>query len=120
MSHPAGRSGKVSFRNDPKDAQGLCTAGERRRRPDQTTAAGRGGSSMLVLTARTVLCLCLALAFGAQAAEPRETRPPSDDSRDPAPVEQPKEAEKSKPVPRTFVPSEQIKADSAVSFPVDI
>jgi hypothetical protein len=64
--------------------------------------------------------LSLALACGAQAAEPNDALRPSEGSKDPAPVEQTKEPEKNTPAPRSFVPTEKIKADSAISFPVDI
>ncbi len=120
MRHAVRRSGNMSFRNDTKDAQGLCAAGERCGKKGETTAAARGGHPMVVPAVRPVLCLCLTLAWGAQAAEPDEARRPAEGSGAPTTAEQVKKTEKKAPPPRPFVPTEKIKADSAISFPVDI
>jgi hypothetical protein len=66
------------------------------------------------------LYLVLGLACGAQAAPPGDARRSADGPKDPAPVEQTKDPKKRAPTPRPFVPTEKIKAGSAMSFPVDI
>jgi len=66
------------------------------------------------------LYLVLGLACGAQAAQPGDASQPAEGPKAPAPVEQTKDPEQRAPAPRPFVPTEKIKADSAISFPVDI
>lgn len=74
----------------------------------------------MVRESRRVLAGCLvAAALGAQAQQAQTPEQTPDDQSDAAPSNQDTEREPSKPA-RTFTPSEEIGADSAVSFPVDI
>ncbi len=120
MTHAARDNGNMSFRNAPKDAPREDAIYRRRCHAPRTTASTGSGFLLLFRSARCMLYLCLTLACGAQAAEPNEGRRPAEGSKKNTPAERTKETERSKPVPRTFVPTEKIKADSAISFPVDI
>jgi hypothetical protein len=78
------------------------------------------GKSLFFRHAGLVLYLVLGIACGSEAAQPGDARQSVEGPKDSAPVEQTKDPEKRAPTPRPFVPTEKIKADSTISFPVDI
>ncbi len=94
------------------------------RKPDcrrtRTAVTDGPGYPLLYRHLGRALYLLLGLACGAQAAQPDDARPSAEGPKNPAPVEQTKDPKKRAPTPRPFVPTEKIKAGSAISFPVDI
>jgi hypothetical protein len=75
------------------------------------------------LPSPTLVLLMLLSAVPAAAAPPEESVPqaPTPPAGTPAPVHAANSGRQESSAPaRTFTPSEKIKADSAVAFPVDI
>ncbi len=109
----------MSFRVHPGGPCRVCATRRHGQSPSETVGAAGAGNPVFPGILGGALFLCLALTWGAGAAEPEEARR-SEASGEPAPTESAEKKEKDPPTSRRFVPTEKITADSAISFPVDI
>ncbi len=108
----------MSCPQTPEMAPRLGTARRKACCRPRTADGTEAGTPGLLRRAGLVLCLSLGLAWGTQAAEPDANRRPDEKAGKPATVEPPPKPKQK--APRPFVPTEKIKADSIISFPVDI